>query len=596
MADVKTRDQIEAKYKWKLEDMFSSDVAWEEKFAKAGEKVDAFGAYYGKLTESVQSLLSALKLLGEINLLVESLYVYAKMRRDEDNNNDLYQGMTDRAMALAVKCGGAVSFVGPQILEAPDGVVEDYIKNCEDLAPYAFGLQKILRMKAHTLSENEEKLLAATGEMLQSPDTIFSMLTDADMKHPVIKDENGEDVEITHGRYIVLMESKNREVRKASYDGLYGTYKSFSNTIAATYAANVKTEIFMADARKFPSTLDAALHADSIPRSVYESLIEAMHGGLDAMIEYMEIRKSLLGVDELKYYDLYVPLFEYEGDVTYEQAQQEITNGLLPLGERYKSDSAKAYSDGWTDVFESRGKSSGAYSWGHYGVHPYIMMNYQGTLDSMFTLAHELGHAMHSFYSDGNNDYENAQYPIFLAEVASTTNEMLLIRYRIKNAASKEEKQYLLNYLLEQFRTTMFRQTMFAEFEMKAHGAAQEGQALTPDFLRELYKELNLTYYKNVAMDDNIPYEWSRIPHFYRAFYVYQYATGFAAAVKLSDDIYNAVPGAKEKYIENFLSAGGKKDPIDILKDVGVDMTSPEVVAQAIAFFRKTVEDLKATL
>jgi oligoendopeptidase F len=596
MAEVKTRDQIDQKYKWVLEDMYKTDQQWEDDFALAGKMTDDFAAYYGKLTESAEALLAALKALTELSLKVESIFTYARMRRDEDNASGLYQGMTARAMSLLVKCEGAASFVGPQLLAAPDGLIESYIKSCDGLKTYAFSLEKILRMKAHTLSESEEKLLAAAGEIAQAPNNVYSMLTDADMKHPTIKDENGEDVEITHGRFISLLESKNRDVRKAVYEAYYSTYKSFSNTIAATYSANVKADLFSAQARKYPSSLEAALFANNIPKSVYDNLIEAVHGGLDAMSEYMGIRKELLGVDELRYYDLYVPLFEYEGKVTYEQAQKEIEKSLAPLGERYISDSNRAYTDGWIDVFENRGKTSGAYSWGHYGVHPYILMNYQGTLDSMFTLSHELGHAMHSFYSDNNNDYDSAQYPIFLAEVASITNELLLIRYRIDKASSKEEKQYLLNYLLEQFRTTMFRQTMFAEFEMKAHAAAQEGHALTPDFLKDIYKELNLTYYANVAMDDYIPYEWSRIPHFYRAFYVYQYATGFAAAVKLSDDIYSGVHGAKEAYVEKFLSAGGSKFPVDILKDVGVDMTSTAVVDQALKFFTKTVEELKSTL
>ena len=596
MADLKTRAQADKAYQWRLEDLFPTNEAWEEEFEQAKTQVAELADFSGKLTQSAQMLSDAIAKMQDASWKIERLFTYARMRRDEDNANALYQAMADRAMALAVSAQEATAFVQPQLLAAPDGLVEGWAREYKPLEPYRFMLEKMLRMKPHTLSEPEERLLAMAGEVLEAPHTIYSMLNDADMKFPTIQGEDGQDVTITHGRYIPLMESRNREVRKNAYEGMYSTYKGFINTISAAYSANVKAELFGAAARGFESTMAAALYENDIPLSVYHSLIEAMHDGVKDLSRYLQIRKKHLGVEKLRYYDLYVPLFEYEADFSYEQAQKNIAQGLRPLGDTYGADSARAYTDGWVDVYENQGKTSGAYSWGCYGTHPYILLNYQGTLDSMFTLAHELGHAMHSFYSDRNNSYENAQYPIFLAEVASTTNEMLLTRYRIDHAASKAEKQYLLNYLLEQFRTTMFRQTMFAEFEMKAHRAAQEGQPLTGEFLSGLYRELNLTYYPDVEMDEYIPYEWLRIPHFYRSFYVYQYATGFAAAVRFSEDLYEGKPGAQQRYLEKFLSAGGRKFPIEILKDAGVDMTSPDTVRQALAFFRETVDELEKTL
>jgi len=593
--ELLARAQCDKAYQWDLTNLYASDEAWDKAWKNTMEKALKLADFSGKLTESAQTLFEAYELSTEVMQELSRLFSYAHMHLDEDNTNTTYQAMKDRAMMLYVKASEVSAFMDPQLLAAPDGVVEGYLKEYAPLAPYKFTIERTLRQKPHTLSEKEERLLAMAGEVMSAPDTIYSMLCDADMQFPVIKDENGEDVQISHGRYGLLLENKDRRVRKDAFDGLYSSYKAMANTIAATFSANVKAEALASNARNYPSALESELFGNNIPVSVYESLLEAMHKGTEIFDEYLKLRKELLGVDELHHYDLYVPLFEYEGRVTYEEAIENIKKGLAPLGETYLADAAHAFTDGWVDVYENKGKTSGAYSTSVYGEHPYILLNYQDSLDSMFTLAHELGHAMHSFYSDKNNTFLGAQYPIFLAEVASTTNELLLNRYRIANASSKEEKQYLLGYLLEQFRTTMYRQSMFAEFEYKVHKAAQEGQSLTGEFLNGIYAQLNRDYYPSVHPDENIAYEWSRIPHFYSPFYVYQYATGFAAAVKLSDDLYNGVPGAQERYLR-FLSAGGHKYPIDILKDAGLDMTGPEVVAQAMDFLRQVLEQLRETL
>lgn len=591
-----TRAQADKTYQWRLENLFENNAAWETCYEQTSAQAQKLPDYSGMLTQDAQTLCAALDQITEVTMKVDRLCSYAHMRLDEDNANTTYQAMNDRAMMLAVRLGELCAFVDPQLLAAPAGLVEGYLRDYAPLKPHQYTIERTLRLRPHTLDEKEERLLAMAGEVCQAPDTIYSMLCDADMQFPVIQGQDGQEIQITHGRYGLLLENKDRRVRKDAFDGLYSSYKGMANTIAAAFSANVKAESFYTRARNYPSALQSALYANNIPVSVYENLLKAMHEATADFDAYLALRKKLLGVEQLHHYDLYVPLFQYEGKVSYAQAIDNIREGLKPLGEQYWADASHAFTDGWVDVYENKGKTSGAYSTSVYGEHPYILMNYQDSLDSMFTLAHELGHAMHSFYADSRNTFSDAQYPIFLAEVASTTNELLLNRYRIEHAASREEKQYLLGYLLEQFRTTMYRQTMFAEFEYKVHTAAQEGQSLTGETLNGIYAQLNRDYYPSVYPDENIAYEWSRIPHFYSPFYVYQYATGFAAAVKLSDDLYRGVPGARERYIEGFLSAGGRKDPIDILKDAGIDMTGTQVVEQAMAFFRQSLQMLVQTL
>lgn len=589
------RKEMDPRYFWKLEDIFPSNEAWEEEYTSATEKIDAVAAFYGRVAESAETLFALMEAGDKLGMSVEKLFTYARMRRDEDNGSAHYQAMVDRAMTLMVKAESATAFIEPQLLAAPDGVIEGYIASYAPLAAYRFDLFKTLRRKPHTLSEDEEKLLAMAGDVLNAPDTIYSMLTDADMELPMVPGEDGEQVRLSHGNYGTLLQSRDRAVRRAAYEGMYSAYKALKNTIAASYAANVKADIFMANAHKFSSPLEAAMFGNDIPRSVYMSLIEAMHQARPMVAEYLELRKKLLGLDELHYYDLYVPLFSFEDSISYEQAQAFIAEALAPLGKEYLDDSAHAFTDGWVDVYENKGKTSGAYSWGCYGSHPYMLLNHQDNLDGMFTLAHELGHSMHSFYSDKSNPYNAAQYPIFLAEIASTTNEVLLIRHKIEKASSDDEKKFLLNHLMEMFRTTMYRQTMFAEFELKAHEMAASGGALTPESLSGLYRQLNEDYYPGVVMDDFIPYEWSRIPHFYRAFYVYQYATGLAAAVKFAGDILGSEEAAG-RYLDKFLSAGGRDFPIETLKSAGVDMTSAATVGKAVDFFRTMLAELKQML
>ena len=595
MADIKKRSEIEKSKTWAIEDIFATIEDWEKEFAALANDINVMGTFSGRLTESAQTLYDFFSTEEKLMIRIGNLRTYAMMYQDQDTGNSEASAMSERAMGLIVKANALVSFSEPQLLAAPDGLIEGFINEYEPLKEYKFEIEKILRMRAHTLDEAGEKLLAQAGEALATPRNVYTMLTNADLTFPEVSDGKGGKTKLSHSRFIPMLENPDRAVREEAYKAYYDTYRTIKNTTAASYAGLVKSRAFNAKVRGYESTLEASLYPLAIPLDVYTSLVDAMHDGVKYFNEYMDLRAKLLGVDKLRYYDLYVPLFEYDGMVTFEEARENIQKALAPLGEEYVRDSAHAFDDRWIDMCENQGKRSGAYCTGAYGVHPYILCSYQNTLDNMFTVSHELGHAMHTFYSSKNNGYFASHYSIFLAEVASTTNEMLMARYRIDNATCKEEKQYLLNHLLETMRTTMYRQTLFADFELRAHQAYANGTALTSDFLSNLYKQVNLEYYPTVEMDDYIPYEWSRIPHFYTAYYVYQYSTGIAAAVKFSSDIYNKVPGALEKYL-GFLSAGGTKYPIDVLKDAGLDMTKPDTVRQALEFFKEILDELKATL
>ena len=585
------RNEIPEQYKWKMEDLYADNDAWEADFTKLQQGMEDIKKYEGTLAKSAENLLSLMKKSDELNQLAENVYVYANQRLHEDTSNAYYQGLSGRAQMLLVQMSECSSFVEPEILSIPENVLEEMLKE-EGLQVYKTYFGRLLRKKEHILSKEMEELLAGVDEVAEGAKDTFMMFNNADIKFPTITGEDGEPVEITHGKYIKLLESQNREVRKAAFEGLYESYGKFKNTLAAVYRSNVKQAGFFAKARKYKSSLEASLSGSAIPVEVYDSLIESVHAHLPALHEYVRVRKEKLGVDELHMYDLYVPMVgEADKKIPYEEAKEIVLNGLAPLGEDYVALLKKGFSEGWIDVYENEGKRSGAYSWGAYGTHPYVLLNYQDTLNNVFTLAHEMGHALHSYHSDEAQEYIYAGYKIFVAEVASTCNEALLIRYLLDHSKDDKEKAYLLNYFLEQFRGTLFRQTMFAEFEKIAHGKSEAGEPLTAEVLCDIYYELNKKYFgEGVVVDEAIALEWSRIPHFYTPFYVYQYSTGFSAAIAISSKILKGEPGIVEKY-KKFLSGGSSLDCIDLLKICDVDMTTKEPVEEALKVFENTLKE-----
>ena len=585
------RTEISKEYKWKIEDLYAANDIWEEDFIKLQKGIEELKCFEGTLSQSAENLLKMQEKCDELNQLAEKVYVYANQRLHEDTSNAYYQGLSGRAQMLLVQMSETASYIEPEILAIPEEKLEEMMKD-EGLRKYETYFRRLLRRKEHILSKEMEELLAGVDEVAEGPKDTFMMFNNADIKFPVIKGEDGEPIEITHGKYVKLLESQNREVRKAAFEGLYESYGKFKNTLAATYRANVKQAGFFAKARKYESSLKAALAGSHIPVEVYDSLIESVHAHLPALHEYVKVRKEKLGVKELHMYDLYVPMVgEADKKIPYEEAKEIVLNGLAPLGEDYLELLKKGFNEGWIDVYENEGKRSGAYSWGAYGTHPYVLLNYQDNLNNVFTLAHEMGHALHSYHSDETQDYIYAGYKIFVAEVASTCNEALLIRYLLDHSKDDKEKAYLLNYFLEQFRSTLFRQTMFAEFEKLAHAKSEAGETLTAEVLCDMYYDLNKKYFGNeIVVDKEIALEWSRIPHFYTPFYVYQYSTGFSAAIAISSKILKGEPGIVEKY-KKFLSSGSSLDCIDLLKICDVDMTTKEPVEEALKVFENTLEE-----
>ena len=588
---IMKRSEIPQQYKWKMEDLYATNEAWEADFAKLQKGIEDIKQFEGTLAQSAENLLKMQETCDVLSELAENVYVYANQRMHEDTSDAYYQGLAARAQMLMVQLSEATAYVEPEILNIPADVFEEMLQT-EGLQKYETYFRRLLRKKEHILSKEMEELLAGAAEVAEGPKDIFMMFNNADMKFPVITGEDGNPEEITHGKYIKLLESQNREVRKAAFEGLYGTYEKFKNTLAATYRANVKQAGFFAKARKYESSLGAALAGSAIPTEVYDSLIESVHAHLPALHEYVKVRKEKMGLDALHMYDLYVPMVgEADRKIPYEEGKQIVLEGLEPLGEDYQELLKKGFTEGWIDVYENEGKRSGAYSWGAYGTHPYVLLNYQDTMKNVFTLAHEMGHALHSYHSDEAQDYVYAAYKIFVAEVASTCNEALLIHHLLKNAKDDTEKAYLLNYFLEQFRGTLFRQTMFAEFEKIAHAKSEAGEPLTAETLCNIYYDLNKLYFgEDAVVDEAIAMEWARIPHFYTPFYVYQYATGFSAAIAISSKILSGEPGIVEKY-KKFLSGGSSLDCIDLLKICDVDMTTKEPVEEALKVFEKTLKE-----
>ncbi|NRS46837.1 oligoendopeptidase F [Brevibacillus sp. HB2.2] len=588
------RSDVPAEYKWRLEDMYPTDNDWEADVQKVKQLTEKIAAMKGSLATSGKQLLAVLTLQDELLKTLDQVYVYARMRRDEDNANSKYQGLTDRATSLSTQVYGSISYIQPEILAISTEDLQTWIKEVEGLEHYRILLDEITRFKPHTLSAEEEALLANMSELASSPSKIFGMLNNADMKFPMITDESGEEVELTKGRYTQFMESKDRRVRKEAFEALYSTYGKFRNTIAASLTSAIKGDVFYARTRKYPSALYAALFADNVELPVYDNLIATIHEHLPLMHRYIALRKKLLGVDELHMYDLYVPIVpETDMKIPYDQAVSTIKEALQPLGEEYGRILDEGFSNGWIDVHENEGKTSGAYSWGAYTSHPFVLMNYQDNVNNMFTLAHEMGHALHSYYSNHAQPYTYADYKIFVAEVASTLNEALLMNHLLETTTEKKQRMYLINHYLEQFRGTVFRQTMFAEFEKIVHAKEEQGEPLTAESLSTIYRELNVAYHgPDMVVDSEVDLEWARIPHFYRGFYVYKYATGFSAATSLSKQILEEGQPAVDRYLQ-FLKGGSSDYPLNLLKGAGVDMTSPTPIAEALSVFKELLEELE---
>jgi len=589
----KKRFEIDDMFKWKLEDVYVDENLWEEDFSEVKNMIPEIEAFQGQLGNSAQDLLTVLKLWEKLERKADKLYVYAKMRRDENNANSSYQTLFDRAEGLAIQLNSATSYIIPEITAIPEQKLQSFMQESADLEIYEHFFAELMRQKKHILSQAEERLLAMSADLSTASHNIFTMLNNADIKFPIITDENGNQVELTKGNYGRFMESSDRRVRKEAFKGLYSTYGKMKNTLSATLSAAIKKDIFYSKCRKYSSALEASLDQDNVTVNVYDNLINTVHNNLSYIYDYMKLRKRLLELDELHMYDIYTPVVkEYRMEVPYEEAKQMVLKGLQPLGEEYLSILQKGMNDRWIDVYENEGKTSGAYSWGTYDTHPYVLMNYDNKLDDVFTLAHEMGHSLHSYYSNQAQPHIYSQYTIFVAEVASTVNESLLIDYLLKETGDRQAKMFLINHYLEQFRGTVYRQTMFAEFEKIIHSKVEKGEPLNTEVLCSIYHDLNKLYYgPDVVIDEEIDLEWARIPHFYSGFYVYKYATGFSSATAIKQQILDEGQPAVDRYI-NFLSSGSSDYPLNILKKAGVDLTTPEPVEKALHYFGKLVLEL----
>ena len=590
---IPQRQEIAAENKWSIEDIYAADELWEADYARAKGFAEKIASYKGQLSASPEKLLEYLKLDDDLSVLLDSLVNYAQRKNDEDTRDAKYQDMVSRVEMLYVEIAGASSFVTPELLSVSDDDMERFYKEQSGLELYRRALDITRRRRAHILSEAEERIMALTGEMSGSPDNIFSMFNDADLKFPDAVDKDGNAHQVTHGSYIPLVQSSDRVLRKSAFESLYHVYEGFKNTSAAVLSSQVKSLVFHARARKYSSTLEAALDRNEVPVEVYSRLIEAVHDNMGYMHRYVKLRKKLLGVDELHAYDLYTPLVsDLDIKIPFGQAKQEVYDSLAPMGEDYREIFRKGLEQRWIDVYENEGKRSGAYSAGA-RVHPFVLLNHKDTLDSEFTLAHEMGHAIHSYLSNTTQPVTYADYVIFVAEVASTCNESLLMQHLLRSTDDKKRRAYLINYFLEQFRTTLYRQTMFAEFELMINQKAENGESLTAESLCEMYRELNKLYYgDDIIIDSELDMEWARIPHFYYNYYVYQYATGFSAAIALSQRILNEGAPAVKDYI-GFLSSGCSKDPISLLKGAGVDMTSKQPVESALKLFGTLIDEME---
>lgn len=593
---IPARADVPEKDKWAIQDLFATDDDWRAALAKAKEFIPRITAFRGRLAESGAVLLSFFRLDDEISLAFDALVHYAQRRSDEDTRVAAYQEMVSQVTRFAVEIQSAAAFETPELLAISDEDMNRLYAEAPELELYRLNIDRIRRRREHVLSDKEEAILAAAGEMAASPDDIYSMLNDADLKFPDAVDKDGNKHPVTHGTFIPLMQSYDRVLRKSAFDSLYSVYGQFRNTSAATLSAQLKQLLFFANVRKYPSTLDAALDGNEVPTEIYRNLIDAVHRSFAPMYRYVALRKKLLGVDELHMYDLYVPVVDgVEMKFTFEEAKEIALKALAPLGEDYLNLLREGFANGWIDVYENEGKRSGAYSAGA-RVHPYVLLNFKGTLDDVFTLVHEMGHSIHSYLSNKTQPTAYQDYVIFVAEVASTCNEALLMEYLLSVTTDKKERAYLINHFLEQFRGTLYRQTMFAEFELAANEMTQRGEGTTAEALCAMYKKLNEQYFgPEMNVDEEISLEWARIPHFYYDYYVYQYATGYAAAIALSRRILREGEPAMKDYL-GFLSGGCSADPITLLRGAGVDMASPKPIEDATKLFDEMISEMEKIL
>jgi oligoendopeptidase F len=594
---VPRRQEIEQEYKWDLESVYPCDEDWEKDFVRVNELAQEIKGFSGRLGEGAATLLECLKLRDKVQVLGSQVIVFANLRRDEDTAVAKYQGMADRAGSLGVQLNTVISFLEPELLGLADGLVEEYLAREPGLEEYRHYLENILRRKPHTLSPREEQLLAMAGEMDEAPYNIFSMLNNADLRFPEIRDEEGKKVELSHGRFIKYMQSSERRVRREAYEAMYTTYGKVKNTLAASLNSKIKGGMFFARARNFPSVREAALFQDNVPPAVYDNVIDTINAHLEPLHRYVALKKRVLGLSQIEMHDIYAPLVaEAKPRLPFKEARDLVLTALAPLGSQYVRDAGKAFSEGWIDVYENQGKRSGAYSWGSYSTKPFMLLNYDDTLSSASTLAHELGHSMHSFYSKTNQPPVKAGYPIFLAEVASTLNEALLNDHLLRTTEDRKKRLYIINEYLETIRGTVYRQTLFAEFEKDIYARTEAGKPMTHEDYNALWLELNKKYYgPEMAVDDLIGLEWARIPHFYYDFYVYKYVTGFAAATCLAQNVLAGDEEATGRYLE-FLQSGGRDYPLNILKAAGVDMTEPKPLVATLAIFSDLLGQLEELL
>jgi len=591
------RDDIAQEYKWDLESIFPSNEDWENSYTTLQRRLPELEALKGTLAQNGQALLAVLQKRDELFEELESLFVYASMRKDEDTTNSKYQGMYDRAMQLVVSASTIASYIEPEILAIPQTTLDGFVQDTPGLGVYKHQLDDLNRKRPHVRSAEVEAILAAAGEISDAPDSIFSMIENADLRLPLIEDEEGAEVPLTKGNYLVYIRSTDRRVRKEAFEGMHTTFLKQRNTIATTLSSQVKGHIFYTRQRGYASSRERALAQYNIPVSVYDNLVETVGEHNYLLNRYMKLRKRLLHLDELHMYDLYVPMVEERADeISYEEAREIVQAALAPLGEDYGEILKRAFKQRWIDVYETPGKRSGAYSGGGYATHPFILLNFQNKRDSMYTLAHELGHSMHSYFTHSRQPFQYGDYTIFVAEVASTLNEGLLTEYLLRTNTDPAVRLAILNHSLEDLRGTLFRQTMFAEFEQQIHNQAEQGEPLTADTLSAMYHALNEKYYgAEAVVDELIDIEWARVPHFYYNFYVYQYATGISAALALVQQIMQEGKPAVERYLQ-FLSSGSSDYSIELLKKAGVDMTSPEPVRQALKVFDTHLDEMEKLL
>lgn len=591
------RSEVKEEHTWKVSDMYESTAEWEQALNQVKEIADRIAGMEGRVTESAANLYQVLKDCDAYGEIIDLAFNYAQRLYDQDRNDSTHQAMSQKVYGVWADVAGMISFIEPEILAVPEEQLETFYKELPELESYRGKIAEIQRLRGHSLSAEMEKLLAMTSEMSQTPEQVFAVMNSADIRFPEITDENGEKVRLTHGNYVLFLQSADRRVRKEAFEAMYSVYKQFVNTFAGLYNGQVKQQIFFAKARKYDSTLDAALTANNVSVKVYENLLDTVSANMDKLHRYVKLRKKCLGLDELHMYDIYTPMIaDAARKVPFEEAKETVLKALAPLGEEYVAKVKEGFENRWIDVYENEGKCTGAYSAGAYGTHPYVLLNYSETLDDMFTLAHEMGHAMHSFYSNSTQPFTYAEYKLFVAEVASTCNEVLLMEYLLKNTIDKKERAYLLNHYLDSFKGTVYRQTMFAEFEKESNRMAEQGESLTAESLNELYLKLNQKYYgTDIISDEEIAFEWAKIPHFYYNFYVYQYATGFSAAVALARGILKEGEPAVERY-KKFLCGGCSESPLELLKIAGVNLESPKPVQDALDVFGEILDEIEALL